>query len=314
MSQQPRLSLAGLAGVVLAVALVGCGQTIAPPEPQPSAVPSLAPSAAAVGLEPMADAGRLEIRLGGASAYRVQATVDQVKTLRVTLSGSALSSSLVKEVTTSQLSGGKGTVAFEGVPKGNVNVKIEAIDGGSAVIGRKETTAEIVGGQTAVVAVALKLDATHVASDKGNMQVELELQNGDVVVDPIASPSPRPTSPILSPTPAPTPTPLPDLTLSEGPTPTWWKDGTMSVAGVVKNNFSVPKTVTLAISFEAKNVFGYKRTIEVQTLELGELAAGATKAFDVRSTKRIGNGSLMPIGDGFVSVGNGIANVGFKHN
>jgi hypothetical protein len=289
MSVSRRLPAAGAAALALLAALSGCGRAASPLVVTPAPAAAVAP---AQGAEASATAGRVESRLSQ-PGYRVQATVSQVKRLRVTLSGGPLPTPLVKEVTTDQLASGAGTVAFEGLPAGTVAVKVEALgaDGGS--LGSQSSNATITGGQTAVLAVALKLDATHVASANGNLAVDLTIRDGDVVVDPIASPSPRPTSPVLSPAPSPTPTPTPRVVLAGDLSKSYWADGTMSVAGSVRNDFGAAKAVTASISFDRRVLL--VTVHETVSVELGTLAAGASKAFDVRSTKRFGENTAVSV-------------------
>lgn len=275
-------------GTVLVAAmliLAGCGQAASP-----VAAPAKRTTTAAQALElPVAaEAGRVEIRVQGLAARKLMATTADVASLKVTLSGGPLAAPTTKTVTAAQLSGGKGTVAFDAIPNGTVDVAIEALDGGGAKVGEKATTAAVTGGQTAVVAVALKLIDTHVTDTNGNLALDLEVQDGDVVVDPIASPSPRPSSPVLSPAPSPTPTPTAAFAVSGELERTWYADGTIKVKGKVENTGGATSDAEVTVTWSNKGLFGTK-TVETQTLTLEDVAPGRTASFTATSSKKVAN-------------------------
>jgi hypothetical protein len=283
------------APLALALLLAGCGQHVA----QLAVTAPAAPVAAAVQHEEVAiaaDAGRLEVRVAGlGTGYRVQATVDQVKFIRVTLSGGALTAPTSKEV----VAGPAGTVAFSAVPAGTVNVKIEALDASGLRLGLKETTSAVAKGQTAVLAATLKLDATHVVGEVGALEVDLKVENGEVVTDPVVPASPRPSSPVFSPVPSPVPTVEPGVRTVTEPKFTWYADGTMAVDASVKNFFATAKPVTVKVDFSSRGLTGWK-VVETKTVAVGTLGSLATKAFSVRSTKKVS--SLFSDGKATVTV------------
>lgn len=285
MTARPRAL--GTALVAAMIVLAGCGQA-ASPTAAPAAAKRAAAAAQALELPVAADAGRVEIRVQGLAARKLMATTADVASLKVTLSGGPLAAPTTKTVTAAQLSGGKGTVAFDAIPNGTVNVAIEALDAGGAKVGEKATTAAVTGGQTAVVAVALKLVDTHVTSTDGNLALDLEVQDGAVVVDPIASPSPRPSSPVLSPAPSPTPAPTAAFAVSGELERTWFADGTVKVKGKIKNTGGATSDAEVTVTWSNKGLFGTK-TVETQTLTLEDVAPGRTASFTATSAKKVAN-------------------------
>lgn len=272
--------------VAAAIVLAGCGQTGAPTAPVAAAVAKTAKAAAA---QPQVQAdlalatdGRVEVRVGGLAARKLMATVAQVASITITLSGGPLATPRVLNVSAAALAAGKGTVAFDAVPNGTVAVAIEALDAAGVKIGEKATSAVVQRGQTAVVAVSLKLQDTHVASENGNLAFDLEVQDGTVVFDPIVSPSPRPSSPVLQPTPTPAPG---TFTISEEAS-TWYADGTIKHTGRVRNAAGSARATQVTVTFTAKGVFG-PRVVETIVVDLGNLGAGATARFTATSTKSV---------------------------
>jgi hypothetical protein len=284
--------------------LAQVGQATSPAAPTAKAATTKAPAtkAAAVALPvDAAAAGRVEIKIDGLAARSLMATTAQISRIKVALTGGALPGAVRKEATASALAGGKGTITFEAIPAGTVDVTIEALDADGATLGEKATTATIARGETAVVAVALKLNPTHVASENGNLALDLTITDGDVIVDPIAPASPRPSSPVLSPAPLPTPTPTATPTATPTPTPspatvaltgtldrTWFADGTLKVRGYVENTGGTAAAVKVEVRWKNRGLIGW-RVVETQTVDVGSVAAGAVKAFTATSTKKITN-------------------------
>lgn len=278
-------SYTGFAFTAAVLALVGCGQTPSPLSTRPVPAPEAAVAPAAQ--LTAAQTGRLEIRVAGlGGGYRVQATVGEVKYMRVTLSGGPLASPLSQEVSTAALASGRGTVAFASVPHGKVDVAITALDGEGLTLGTAKTTATVVRGETAVVAATLKLEATHVTSANGGVNFDLTLQDGDVVIDPIASASPNAGSPVLKPVPSPLPSVAPAVALVGKTDRTWHSDGTLAVSGTVKNSLATTQSAKVTVTFKAKTLFGTK-VVETVTEDLGLLSTKESTTFSVRSTEKV---------------------------
>lgn len=263
--------------VVATLLLAGCGQLAAPPAAKLAAPAALAASPASAAAAP----GRVEIRLAGlpaTGARKLMATVAEVAALKVTISGGPLAAPRTQTVAAAALAAGKGTVAFDAVPAGSVAVSIQALDAAGAKIGEQTSSATVARGQTAVVAVTLKLQDTHVASENGNLAVDLAIQDGDVVVDPIAS---------ASPTPTPSPSaPAYAINLVDDLTRTWHADGTITAKGAIRNDGQTTRDVTITIRWYRPGLLG-ENTIEEQPLTWAAVPPGATRSFTATSKKSI---------------------------
>ena len=291
MTARPRAL--GTALVAAMIVLAGCGSQPGSPTAVTAqglaAAPAAAPAVVDAAVAVRGEAGRVEIRVTGLAARKLLATTADISRIKVTLSGGPLTEPVVKEVTAAALAGGQGTVAFDAVPHGTVNVAIEVLDAAGEKIGEQAATATVARGETAVVAVALQLVETHVASENGNLALDLAVSDGEIVVDPIASPSPRPSTPVLSPAPSPTPTPTPGgVTLAGALERTWYADGTIRVRGEVKNGGAVATDVEVTITWRNKGLFGWK-TAETRTVTVASVAAGSTAYFSATSTEKIAN-------------------------
>lgn len=284
MSSPRRYPLAGTTLVALAIALAGCGHTAATLTSAPAG--ATAPQAQNVSLQLADTTGNLEIHLAQAKAagYHVQATVSQVASLTVTLSGGPLTTPMSQTVTTSQLSNNQGAVDFSNVPNGQVAVTIAAFDASGKSLGSTSTSATIAGGQTAVVNVSFQLDPTHVASTNGNVDFNLTLQDGQTIVDPIASPSPQPSVPVL---PTATPTPTPRITVVSGPLDTWYADGTMGVTGSLRNDFATARGVKVTAQFIRHGWFS-STVAQTLTQDLGQVQPGASTSYSLHSSADVG--------------------------
>ncbi|MDB5100986.1 MAG: hypothetical protein JWM80_5407 [Cyanobacteria bacterium RYN_339] len=275
-------------GVILVAALAvlaGCGRA-----PVPTVASSTA-TTTAVALS-VASAGKVEIRVAGLGGYHVAATTTQVTSLRVTLSGGPLATAVVQTVSAASLSGGHGTIVFADLPPGTVTVTIEALDAAGLVVGTKTASAPIANGSTAVVAVALQLDATHVAAAVGAIAIDVAVTDGDVVVDPVSSPSPRPSTPVLSPAPSPTPTPEPTGTVAivGDAERSWYADGRMGVSGFVQNTWAVSKKARVKAVFYKRGAFGYKEA-ETLTHDFGAIDPASKTYFHLETASSVSSWS-----------------------
>lgn len=291
MSPVARPRAAGFALTLALAMLAGCGRGPAPMAAPAPATAAVATSVTSLTLAPTSSAGRIEIQVKGLGGYHLQATVGQVVTLRVTLSGGGLSAPVSKDVSAAGLSSGSGTVSFDGIPPGNVNVAIEALDADGNSLGTSQGTTTVAGGQTAVVNVALQLDPTHVTNPNGGVTVGINVTDGEVIVDPVASPSTQPSSPALSPAPSPTPTPSPTpgtVGLYGDLVKSWFPNKTMGVQGVVQNTWTSARSVKLTATFYKRTLFGYS-VEETQTKDFGTMTGGASASFELDSTGAVSN-------------------------
>ncbi|MFN3429399.1 MAG: hypothetical protein ACK46X_05560 [Candidatus Sericytochromatia bacterium] len=234
--------------VLAAVILTaGCGQGAA------TLVPVATPTKAPVPHEGVEAAGRLEVRVSGLGDP-IQATY-----LRVTVSGGQMRAPRSKEV----MADSTGAIALESIPAGPVKVTVEALDADGARVGLEATTTTVLKGQTAVASADLALRAPR-----------------DVGYD-----APGQVSPSAAPE-APTPTPTPEARLAGEPLVTWYADGTMGVEGVVTNYFATARTLRLKVEFSGRGLVGWK-AVETKTASLGSVEPLGTRAFSIRSDKKI---------------------------
>lgn len=142
-------------------------------------------------------------------AYRTQATVADVSSLKVTITPAA-GSTITKTVA-------KGVDAMiDSIPVGKSSVTIDALDASGNKIGSAtQGNIDIVGGQVTTVKLTIKLNPTVVAPTNGSLGLQIVIQDGDVVT---VTPTPGPTT-------APTPTPTPTVAPTPGPTTGSLTDG-----------------------------------------------------------------------------------------
>ena len=142
-----------------------------------------------------------------------------------------------------------------------------------------------------MVPVSLQLDATHQTNPNGGVGINVQISDGQVVVDPIAT-ADAGTTPAAKPTPTPTPTPSATtgtVDLLGTPTKTWLTDGTMSVAGSVQNTWGVAKHVKVTATFYKKNLLGGSTIADTQSQDLGTVAGSSSAAFDIASPVKLRN-------------------------
>jgi hypothetical protein len=108
------------------------------------------------------------------SGYGTQATSADIASIKITLSGSKLASTITKTVAKDATS-----AEFPGLPIGSVALKIQAFDASNTEIGVvSQDTVAIEGGKTTKVALKMKLVPTVTA---GDLDVDLSIEDGDVV-------------------------------------------------------------------------------------------------------------------------------------
>lgn len=180
----------GLA-MALVIALAGCGQFGL----------NVAPEVSSTKVVTQAGFGNLEIQIAPASIYRVLATVADVATIRVRLTGDKLPTPIIRDVDPdplkNNLAGKKGRITFESLPAGQVTVNIEARNAQGAPIGFVERDVNVIAGESRREAFVLNLNNTVVANPNGNLPVNIIIQDGPTHVPSIAPASPDPGYPEL---------------------------------------------------------------------------------------------------------------------
>jgi hypothetical protein len=186
----------GFGATVAAVVLAGCGSHV-------GGGLAVRPAAVAVQHDAMdlrTEGGRFNVVFQGLKGgYKVQATRADIAKVRITLTSPRLLEPMVKVVDEDELNQVVVTVPFTNVPAGDVQVMVQAIDKDGRVIGAKQSTSAITNGQTTVLQMAVRLDAT---TGSGDLATVITFE------DPTPAPSGTP-SPAASPTPSPTATPAP---------------------------------------------------------------------------------------------------------
>lgn len=188
--------LMGFGATVAAVVLAGCGSHV-------GGGLAVRPAAISVQHDAMdlrTEGGRFNVVFQGLKGgYKVQATKADIAKVRITLTSPRLLEPMVKVVDEDALNQVVVTVPFTNVPAGDVQVTVQAIDKDGRVIGAKQSTSAINNGQTTVLQMAVRLDAT---TGSGDLATVITFE------DPTPAPSATPT-PAASPTPSPTATPAP---------------------------------------------------------------------------------------------------------
>jgi hypothetical protein len=243
-----RFRIAMPAVLAAVLSTAGCGQGAA------TLVPVAAPTTASAPNEAVEAAGRVEVRVSGLGDP-IQATY-----LRVTVSSAGMRAPRSKEV----MAASTGAIALESIPAGPVKVTVEALDADGARLGVNATTTTVLKGQTAVASANLDLRAPR-----------------DVGYDAPGQPSPS-----AAPEAPASPQPSPEARLAGEPLVSWYADGTMGVEGVVTNHFPTAKSLRLKVEFSGRGLVGWK-VVETKTSALGSVESQGTKAFSIRSDKKI---------------------------
>lgn len=145
------------------------------------------------------DAGTFTVRFAGLRrGYHTLATVQDIASVRLTLTSPRLTAPLTQTVGSAQLAQPVVNVSFSNVPAGDVQVQVQAIDANGVVIGAKQSDATVTSGQTSVLQMTVTLDAD---TGAGNLATVVSFENPSPTPDATAT-----ASPAATPTPSATPT------------------------------------------------------------------------------------------------------------
>jgi hypothetical protein len=233
-------------------------------------------------ISPVALTGGLELNLAS-SGFQTQATVADVALLEFEISSSVLSGPRVQTFGKNNVPSDK-RVKFTELPPGSYSVKSMAKDAAGETIGSKTATVTVEAGKTAVVQLSLKLVATEITNPNGNLYIDFEMIDGDVVVKPIEEPSPAPTpTPTASATPNPHAGSLGLYNLSESKL----SNGRYEAKGTVYNSATASLTGEIKAEFkEYKGLFNRRlEVVETKVLPLA-IGAKATHDFTMTSTEK----------------------------
>jgi streptogramin lyase len=168
--------------LVAALFLAGCGTT--------GQLPASPGALAGLTLDRQLDRterGQLEVSLNATEQGRkLLATVADVATYRLTVTGGSLSAPLVKTCAAPSGSNGKVSALFDELEPGTYTVMVEALDAAGQVIGSASQSAEVKKGKCTVVSLHVKLDPTYVDNRHGSVQVQITVEDGDIIERPIA--------------------------------------------------------------------------------------------------------------------------------
>jgi hypothetical protein len=145
----------------------------------------------------VAQLGAIDLQVIGLGAYRVAALVEEVDSLRVTVTDGAGIQLEQKMFSVSQMVVGKGRATLASLPAGQATVKVEALDAAGDLLGENQSSVEVVAGQTAVVSVHIKLKPTEKPNANGNVAANVTLEDGDETPAPIETAAPDPVYPEL---------------------------------------------------------------------------------------------------------------------
>ena len=232
-------------------------------------------------ISPVAMTGGIELNLGS-SGFQTQATVADVALLEFEISSPVLSGPRVQTFGKTTLPADK-RVKFTELPPGNYSVKSVAKDAAGNTIGSKTATVTVEAGKTAVVQLSIKLVATEITNPNGNLYIDFELVDGDVVVKPIAEPSATPTpTPTASATPNPLAGSLGLYNLTEKKLDT----KKYEVKGTVYNSANSSLTGEIKAEFKEEKGLFVKRWEVVET-KVFPLVIGAKATYDFNLTSTV---------------------------
>lgn len=257
------------------VAAAGCGVQNIPGN-------ALADNRQDVIISPVAMTGGIELNLA-ASGFQVQATAADVSILEFEINSPVLSGPRVQTFGKANLPADK-RVKFTDLPPGAYTVKSVAKDAAGDTIGTKTESVTVVAGQTSVVKLALKLIDTELANPNGNLYIDFELIDGDVVYKPIAEPSPVPS---VSPSASPSANPLAGSLGLYNLTETALSGGRYQVKGTIYNSANVALTGEIKAEFKAEKGLIFKKWEIVETkLVPVVINAKSTHDFTIPSTEK----------------------------
>lgn len=232
-------------------------------------------------ISPVALTGGIELNLRN-SGFAPQATVADVAILEFEVSSSVLSGPRVQTFDKNTVPSDK-RVKFTELPPGDYTVKSVAKDASGDTIGAKTATVTVEAGKTAVVQLSMKLAPTQVTNPNGNLYIDFEMEDGEVIYLPIAEPSPLPTpTPTASATPNPHAASLGLYNLSSQKLST----KKYQVKGTVYNSATVALNGEIKAEFKAaKGLFGKKVEVVETTIVPVALNGKSTYDFTITSTK-----------------------------
>ncbi|MNR81947.1 hypothetical protein D3C72_126960 [compost metagenome] len=167
------------------LSLIGCGL--------PSTLPNDVSGRPSIGDELTLAPDTGAVRLNFLNDLSVQATKNEVRQLRVTLSGGSLAAPLSQLV-----SFPAQTVTFKDLKEGAHTLTVDALDASNKSLGKASKGVDVVPGQLTSVAVNLKLDSTSTSPTTGGIGVDVTIEDGELIPVPTPSPTPAPTQPPTS--------------------------------------------------------------------------------------------------------------------
>jgi hypothetical protein len=256
------------------LAAAGCGVQNLPGS-------ALADNRQDVVISPIALTGGIELNLAS-SGFQTQATAADVALLEFEITSPVLSGPRVQTFGKTTLPADK-RVKFTELPPGAYSVKSVAKDASGTTIGSKTATVNVEAGKTAVVQLSIKLVATEITNPNGNLYIDFDLIDGDVVVKPIAEPSiaPSPT-PSASPSANPLAGSLGLYNLTEKKLDT----GRFESKGTVYNSATASLTGEIKAEFKEERGIFTKR-LEVVETKVFPLVIGAKATYDFTLTSTV---------------------------
>lgn len=240
---QGQLLRAGLIASFLAM-LVGCGSSPLATTQAPLTA-SKAVSAKTVDLGVAQQAGSIVI--AAAKLKSTQATTSDVRAIKVTLSGSVLSSPLAQTVNWPLAQ----DLVFSNLDAGTYSVKVEALDSAASSVGAvSQDGVTVQAGQVTLVPLRLTLNSA--APSQGGLSLGIIIEDGTQSVSP--SPSPTPIfypEPIASSSVWPTPIPL-MTTVNKTMSGLWIFKTLKSVTVLLENPTNQWAHGTLMVTFTKK--------------------------------------------------------------
>lgn len=232
-------------------------------------------------ISPVAVTGGIELNLAS-SGFQTQATAADVALLEFEITSPVLSGPRVQTFGKTNLPSDK-RVKFTELPPGSYSVKSVAKDATGNTIGSKTASVTVEAGKTAVVQLSIKLVATEITNPNGNLYIDFELVDGDVVVKPIAEPSVAP-----SPTPTASASPNPNagsLGLYNV-TESKLSNDRYEVKGTLYNSATTPLNGEIKAEFKEEKGLFVKRWEVVET-KVFPLVIGSKATYDFTLTSSV---------------------------
>jgi|GEM_PF-6220673 len=232
-------------------------------------------------ISPVAMTGGIEFNLAS-SGFSTQATVADVALLEFEITSPVLSGPRVQTFGKNNVPADK-RVKFTDLPPGDYSVKSVAKDASGNTIGSKTASVTVEAGKTAVVHLSIKLVDTEITNPNGNLYIDFELLDGNVVVKPIAEPSASPTpTPTASATPNPNAGSLGLYNLTEKKL----DNKKYEVKGTLYNSANASLTGEIKAEFKEEKGLFVKRWEVVET-KVFPLVIGAKATYDFTLTSSV---------------------------